>query len=87
MAMTRSRSMPVTALALFDSIARGEGKRTSDIDIFIRAPPTGAGRAFRIIGITQYLADLFPARVDVANRSSLKPLVRSSVERDALYAF
>jgi uncharacterized protein len=42
---------------------------------------------FEYVEITQYLADLFPVRVDVANRSSLKPLVRPSVERDALYAF
>jgi hypothetical protein len=33
------------------------------------------------------LADLFPNRVDVANRDRLKALVRPSVERDAVYAF
>jgi len=37
--------------------------------------------------ITRYLANLFPIRVDVADRSSLKPLVRPSIERDAIYAF
>ena len=39
------------------------------------------------MGITQYLADLFPNRVDIANRSCLKALVRPSAERDAVYAF
>jgi hypothetical protein len=33
------------------------------------------------------LADLFPLRVDVANRKGLKPFVRPRVERDAVYAF
>jgi len=42
---------------------------------------------FEYIGIRQYLADLFPVRVDVANRSSLKPLVRPTIERDAIHAF
>jgi uncharacterized protein len=73
--------------ALFGSIARGEGKRTSDIDILIELDPQAPIGLFEYVGITQYLTDLFPVRVDVANRSSLKPLVRPSIERDALYAF
>jgi uncharacterized protein len=73
--------------ALFGSIARGEGKRTSDIDILIELDPRAPIGIFEYVGITQYVADLFPVRVDVANRSSLKPLVRPSIERDALYAF
>src|SRR5437763_10798074 len=62
--------------ALFGSIARGEGKRTSDIDILIELDPQAAVGPFEYVGITRYLADLFPIRVDVTNRSSLKPLVR-----------
>jgi uncharacterized protein len=42
---------------------------------------------FEYAGITQYLADLFPIRVDVANLSSLKPFARPTIERDAIYAF
>jgi predicted nucleotidyltransferase len=42
---------------------------------------------FEYVGIAQYLADLIPVRFDIANRSSLKPFVRPSVERDALYTF
>jgi uncharacterized protein len=73
--------------ALFGSIARDEGKRTSDIDILIELDPEAPVGLFDYVGITQYLADLFPVRVDVANRNSLKPLVRPTVERDAIYAF
>jgi len=73
--------------ALFGSIARGEGKRTSDIDILIELDPQAPVGLFEYVGITQYIADLFPVGVDIANRSSLKPLVRPSNERDALYAF
>jgi len=73
--------------ALFGSIARGQGKRTSDIDILIELDPQAPIGLFEYVGITQYLADLFPFRIDIANGSSLKPLVRPSIERDALYAF
>jgi predicted nucleotidyltransferase len=73
--------------ALFGSIARGEGEHTSDVDILIELDPQAPVGLFEYVGITQYLADLFPVRVDVANRSSLKPLVRPTIEHDAIYAF
>src|SRR6516225_6138714 len=70
--------------ALFGSIARGEGKRTSDIDIMIELDPEAPVGLFEYVAITQYLADLFPFRVDVANRNNLKPLIRPTIERDAI---
>jgi uncharacterized protein len=73
--------------ALFGSVARGEGKRTSDIDILIELDPQAPIGLLEYVGIMQYLADLFPARVDIANRSSLKPLVRPTIDRDAICAF
>ncbi len=81
------RRRGVRHAALFGSIARGAGTRTSDIDILIELDPEAPVGLFEYVGITQYLADLFPIRVDVANRSSLKPLVRPAIERDAIYAF
>jgi predicted nucleotidyltransferase len=81
------RRRGVRHAALFGSLARCEGKRTSDIDILIELDPEAPVGLFEYVGITQYLTDLFPVRVDIANRSSLKPLVRPSVEHDALYAF
>src|ERR1700730_14468650 len=74
------RRRGVRHAGLFGSIARGEGKRTSDIDILIELDPQAPVGLFEYVGITQYLADLSPVRVDVANRSSLKPLIRLSVE-------
>src|SRR5271169_6995631 len=70
------RRRGVRHAALFGSLARGEGKRTSDIDILIELDPQAPVGLFEYVGITQYLADLFPFRIDIANGSSLKPLVR-----------
>ena len=84
---TELRRRGVRHAALFGSIARGEGKRTSDIDVLMELDPQAPVGLFDYVGITQYLADLFPMRVDVANRSSLKAVVRPAIERDAIYAF
>ena len=42
---------------------------------------------FQYTGIVRYLEEMFPVRVDVANREGLKPLVRPNAEREAIYAF
>ncbi len=81
------RHLGVLHAALFGSAARDEAKPGSDIDILIELAPEAPIGVFEYVGITQYLADLFPNRVDVANRSCLKALVRPSAERDAVYAF
>ena len=81
------RRRGVRHAALFGSIARAEGTCTSDIDLLIELDPQAPVGLFEYVAITQYLSDLFPAPVDVANRSSLKPLVRPTIERDAIYAF
>jgi uncharacterized protein len=81
------RQRGVLHAALFGSVARNEATPASDLDILIELAPDAPVGLFEYVGITQYLSDLFPIRVDVANRRRLKPLVRPSVERDAVYAF
>ena len=81
------RNRGVLHAALFGSLARNEALPSSDIDIFIELAPDAPVGIFEYVDITQYLADLFPERVDVANRKKLKPLVRPNAERDAMYAF
>ncbi len=81
------RNRGVRRIALFGSAARGEARPDSDIDLMVEIDPKAPVGVFEYVGIVQYLEDLFPNRVGVANRKSLKPLVRSAAEREAVYAF
>ncbi len=81
------RQRGVRHAALFGSATRGTAAPRSDIDLLIELAPEAPVGLFEYVGITQYLADLFPRHVDVANHRSLKAHVRPSVERDAVYAF
>ncbi len=81
------RQRGVAHAALFGSLARGDERPDSDIDILIEIAPDAPIGLFQYVGIVHFLEDLFPARVDVANREGLKPFVRPSAERDAVYAF
>lgn len=81
------RALGVSRAALFGSVARGDENSDSDIDIMVELTQDAGISLFDYVGIVQYLEDLFPQRVDVANRAGLKPLVRPHAERDAVYAF
>lgn len=78
----------MTHAALFGSTARGEERPDSDIDVMVEIDPE-AHRGmdlFDYIGIVHVIEDLFPTRVDVFSRFSMKEHVRPSAERDAVYA-
>ena len=81
------REQGVAHAALFGSLARGEERPDSDIDIMVEIAPEVRMGVFQYVGIVQMIEDLFPGHVDVSNRIALKPHVRPSAERDAVYAF
>ncbi len=84
---TALKRLGVSHAALFGSIARGDDRPDSDIDILVEIAPDARIGLFQYAGIVRYLEAMFPARVDVANREGLKPLVRPNAEREAIYAF
>jgi predicted nucleotidyltransferase len=81
------RRRGVMHAAIFGSVARQEANANSDIDIMIEIAPEARIDLFQYVGITHFISDLFPERVDIANRRQLKKWVRPSAERDAVYAF
>jgi predicted nucleotidyltransferase len=81
------RARGVRRAALFGSIARGENRPGSDIDIMIEIDPEAHITVFDYVGLKEYIAGLFDGPVDVGSRDSLKPYVRPTATADAIYAF
>lgn len=77
----------VTHAALFGSMARNEGSADSDIDILVEIDPSAQIGVWGYSDIILLLQGLFDQAVDVVQREALRPHVRPSAERDAIYAF
>ena len=67
---------------LFGSAARGEIRRSSDIDILVRLQP---GRTLLdMIAIKQDLEDLLHCEVDVVTEAAISPHIREQVLRESV---
>ena len=81
------RERGVMHAALFGSLARGDSRADSDIDIMIEIDPDARMTVFDYVDLREYIADLFDEPVDVVNRDVLKSYVRPVATADAIYAF
>ena len=81
------RARGVQHAALFGSMARNQAGPSSDVDILIELAPDAKLNVFDYVELKQYIATLFPIRVDVVNREGLKPHIRRPAAADAIYAF
>jgi predicted nucleotidyltransferase len=81
------RSRGVRHAALFGSVARGNSRADSDIDIMVEIDPDVRMTVFDYVDLKEYITGLFEEPVDVVNRDALKPYVRPAATADAVYAF
>ena len=81
------RTRGVRRAAVFGSVARGDSRPGSDIDIMVEIDPEAHITVFDYVDIKEYIAGLFDGPVDVVSRDSLKPYVRPTATADAIYAF
>jgi predicted nucleotidyltransferase len=81
------RARGVRRAAVFGSVARGEDRPDSDIDIMIEVDPEAHITVYDYVGLKEFVAGLFDGRVDVVSRDGLKPYVRPAATADAIYAF
>lgn len=81
------RARGVSHAALFGSVARGESRPDSDIDIMIEIDPDKTVGIYDYVDLKEYIVALFDNPVDVINRDSLKPHIAPAATAQAIYAF
>lgn len=74
----------VNKIAIFGSTARGDSTEKSDIDIIVQLDKSIG--LFAFIQLENYLKKILGKKVDLATRESLKPAIKKSVLKEAIYA-
>jgi predicted nucleotidyltransferase len=73
--------------AVFGSVARGEARLDSDIDVLVDLDPERPIDIFQYARLKLRIGELLNGAGDVVNRKTLKPLLRESILRDVVNAF
>ena len=81
------RRRGVRHAAVFGSVARGETRVNSDIDVLVDLDPDEPMGIFEYASLKLYVGELFGGTGDVVNRKTLKPLLREAILAEAVNAF
>lgn len=73
----------VETLGIFGSVSRGEDTPESDVDVLYRFEPSRGGM-FDLVGLHDYLVDLFGREVDMISVDFISPLIVKQVKNDAI---
>ena len=77
------RSLSVSSLALFGSVARDEATPGSDLDVLVEF--SGPATFDRYMDLKFYLEDLLGIPVDLVTRKALKPRLLAVIEKELLH--
>jgi len=81
------RRLGVRHAGVFGSVARGEARPDSDIDVLVELDPERPIGVFEYARLKLYVGELLGGASDVVNRTSLKPLLRDGILRELVNAF
>ncbi len=74
----------IVSMRLFRSVARGDHREDSDIDLFVVMP----AKFFNYILAAQFLEELLGCKVDlIQDHENLRPFFREQIERDGIDIF
>ena len=73
----------VKSLAVFGSVARGQARPESDVDVLVEFD--GPARFDSYMDLKLFLEELLGRPVDLLTRNGVRPELRPHVEREAVY--
>jgi predicted nucleotidyltransferase len=77
------RRLGAKSLALFGSVARGEGTASSDIDLLVELQP----KTFdAYMDVKLFLEKVLSRKIDLVLRDAVKPRLRSVILEEAVHA-
>ncbi len=74
-------------MRLCSEVAQGEDRPDSDVDVLVELDAERPIGIFDYARLRLYVDEILGGSVDVANRKTLKPLLRDQILHDAVNAF
>ena len=79
---TLKKQYHVKKIGIFGSYARGEEKKSSDLDLLVTFTP-GAS-LFDLVGLGNYLEEELEMKVDVVSEKGLRPEIKTTILKDVI---
>ena len=77
----------IIRIRVFGSVARGDATEASDVDVLAQFDDAKPISLIGLVRIENQLSDLLGRKVDLVQERSLKPRIRTNVEREAVLVF
>jgi len=81
------RQAGIRRLSLFGSVARGDAKAESDVDLAVEFDPAAEMDLIRLVALERRISETLGRPVEILPEPVENPRVRANVERDRLIAF
>lgn len=81
------RQFHVSSLSIFGSVARGEARHNSDIDILVEFEPGAAIGFFAFTRLQKSLSRLVDRPVDLVTSDALHKALKHNILKEAVHAF
>ncbi|HHF43345.1 MAG TPA: nucleotidyltransferase [Candidatus Aminicenantes bacterium] len=75
----------IKKIGIFGSYLRGEANEESDIDILVELDPTLKISLLDFVELENYLSDLLGIKVDLVEKSTLKPRIGKHILSEVVY--
>lgn len=75
----------IKEVGIFGSYLRGEAEEESDVDILVEFKPDAKISLLDFVELENYLSDLLGVKVDLVERSALKPRIGKQILSEVVY--
>jgi predicted nucleotidyltransferase len=81
------RGFGVCHAAVFGSVARGQAREDSDVDVLVDLDPERPIGVFEYARLKLFITELLGGSGDIVNRKTLKPLLRDNILAESVHVF
>ncbi|MHC1623203.1 MAG: nucleotidyltransferase family protein [Candidatus Methanospirareceae archaeon] len=75
----------IKKIGIFGSYLRGEAREKSDLDILVEFEQDVGIGLLAFVGMENYLSDLLGVKVDLVEKSALKPRIGKHILKEVVY--